>query len=119
MMTMEGKATFKTVIKKIYDCTYDLRTGIFSDYDWSNVFALRDRMQEVINAINLLYDLSYEFEFGGGVYKKSDDGMNEYREYVFVITDTTSGETTSGSVICFAAGSIGNPFGKYDISLIM
>lgn len=118
-MTMEGKATFKTVIKKIYDCTYDLRTGIFSDYDWSKVFALRDRMQEVINAINLLYDLSYEFEFGGGVYKKSDDGMTEYREYVFIITDTTSGETRSGSVICCAVGSIGNPFGKYDISLIM
>lgn len=118
-MIMEEKATFKTVIKKIYDCTYDLRTGIFSDYDWSNVFALRDRMQEVINAINLLYDLSYEFEFGGGVYKKSDDGMNEYREYVFVITDTTSGETRSGSVICCAVGSIGNPFSKYDISLIM
>ena len=65
MMIMEEKATFKTVIKKIYDCTYDLRTGIFSDYDWSNVFTLRDRMQEVINAINLLYDSNYDFEFGG------------------------------------------------------
>lgn len=118
-MIMEEKATFKTVIKKIYDCTYDLRIGIFSDYDWSNVFALRDRMQEVINAINLLYDSNYEFEFGGGVYKKSNDGMNEYREYTFVITDTNSEETRSGSVICSAAGFIGNPFGKYDISLIM
>lgn len=116
---MEGKVTFKTVIKKIYDCTYYLRTGIFSDYDWSNVFALRDKMQEVINAINLLYDSNYEFEFGGGVYKKSDDRMNKYREYTFTITDAYSGETRSGSVICFAAGSIGNPFGKYDISLIM
>lgn len=118
-MIMEGKVTFKTVIKKIYDCTDNLRTGIFSDDDWSNVFALRNKMQEVINAINLLYDSTYDFEFGGGVYKKSDDGMNEYREYAFGITDTNSGETRSGSVICSAAGSIGNPFAKYDISLVM
>lgn len=119
-MIMEGKATFKTVIKKIYDCTYDLRIGVCSDYDWSKVFALRDRMQEVINAINLLYDSNYDFEFGGGVYKKSNDGMTEYREYNFVITDKNyPGEIRRGSVICFAAGSIGNPFGKYDISLIM
>ena len=80
-MIMKGKATFNTLIKKIYDCTYNLTTGIFYDYDWSNVFVLRDKMQEVINAINLLYDSNYDFEFRGGVYKKSDDGMNEYREY--------------------------------------
>lgn len=116
---MEGKVTFKTVIKKIYDCTNDLRNGIFYDDDWSNVFTLRDKIQEVINAINLLYDSNYDFEFSGGVYKKSDDGMNEYREYAFVIINMNSGETRRGSVICFAAGSIGNPFGKYDISLVM
>ena len=116
---MKEKATFKTVIEKIYDCTYDFRTGMFSDYDWSNVFALRDKIQEVINAINLLYDSNYEFEFGGGVYKKSDYRVNEYREYTFVITDTDSKETRSGSVICCAAGSMENPFSKYDISLIM
>ena len=116
-MIMKRKATFNTLITKIYDCTYDLTTGIFSDYDWSNVFVLRDKMQEVINAINLLYDSNYDFEFRGGVYKKSDDGMNEYREYTFVITDTHSGETRRGLVVCSPAGSIEDPFNKYDISL--
>lgn len=116
-MIMKRKVTFKTVIKKIYDCTDNLRTGIFSDYDWSNVFALRDKMQEVIHAINILYGSNFEFDFGGGVYKKSDDGMNEYREYKFGITDVDSEETLNGSVICSAAGSIENPFEKYDINL--
>ena len=114
---MKRKTTFKTVIKKIYDCTDNLRTGIFSDYDWSNVCALRNKMQEVITAINILYGSNFEFEFGGGVYKKSNDGMNEYREYKFGITDTNSEETLNGSVICSAASSIENPFEKYDISL--
>ena len=52
-MIMKRKVTFKDVIKKIYDCTDNLRNGIFSDYDWLNVFALRNKMQEVINAISL------------------------------------------------------------------
>ena len=116
-MIMKRKVTFKDVIKKIYDCTDNLRNGIFSDYDWSNVFALRNKMQEVINAINILYGSNFAFEFGGGVYKKSDDRMNEYREYKFNITDVDSEETLNGSVICSSAGSIENPFEKYDISL--
>lgn len=102
-------ASKRTAINRIYRVTQDITGGIYHDDYWNG-----PRM--VVNAIK---SLGYEVGLGAkdGGYRKNNDGT-QWKEYQIDI-DTPEGFNIQGTLNCHAAGSMEDPFDRYDMSLIL
>ena len=103
-------ASKRTAINRIYKVTQKITGGIYRDDNWQGV-----RM--VVDAIK---SLGYQIGLGAkdGGYRKSSDGMSQWKEYQVDI-DTPEGFNIQGTLNCHAAGSVEDPFDRYDMSLVL
>lgn len=103
-------ASKRTAINRIYKVTHEITGNIYRDDSWNG-----PRM--VVDAIKSLgYDCGLGAKDGG--YRKSSDGMAQWKEYQVEI-DTPEGFQIHGTLNCHAAGSMEDPFDRYDMSLVL
>lgn len=104
-------ASKRTAINRIYKVTNELRSKSYRNDDYWN----GPRM--IVDAIK---SLGYEVGLGAkdGGYRKSRDGMSQWKEYQIDI-DTPEGFNIQGTLNCNAAGSIEDPFDRYDMTLVL
>lgn len=104
-------ASKRTAINRIYKVTNELTSKIYRNDDYWN------GPRKIVKAIK---SLGYEVGLGAkdGGYRKSSDGMSQWKEYQIDI-DTPEGFNIQGTLNCHAAGSIEDPFDRYDMSLVM
>lgn len=102
-------ASKRTAINRIYKLTHEITGNIYHDDFWNG-----PRM--VVDAIKSLgYDVGMGAKDGG--YRKNSDGT-QWKEYQLEI-DTPEGFQIHGTLNCHAAGSMEDPFDRYDMSLVM
>jgi hypothetical protein len=70
--------------------------------------------------VDAIKSLGYQVGLGAkdGGYRKSNDGMSQWKEYQVDI-DTPEGFNIQGTLNCHAAGSVEDPFDRYDMSLVL
>ena len=103
----------KKIINKIYKATQDITSHIYGDDDWRNV---SNTLKVIENTIANDGEMSVWVEDGG--YQKSLGEYPNYKEYKFKI-DLYQGGEINGSLKCHAAGSMNDPFDKYDITITL
>lgn len=108
--------TFRKLINTIYKETESLRRGYFSDESWENVSNIIKKIEEVIdNVKDNKFILNVYVKNGG--YNYSSDLTSKYKAYELEIYDSKRQKTLNGRIWCNAAGTIEDPFKKYDICL--
>lgn len=115
MMLVEAvnkSAYKKKVNNKIYKETQKLTSKLYSDDYWKGV----DDIRKALSSVQEIIDVSV-FPIDGG-YKTSKDGTSQWKEYK-VELETQEGIKLEGTLSCHAAGSVADPFDKYDMSLVM
>lgn len=111
--------TLRTVIKKIYKRTEELRRGFFVDNDWTGVRKVIDEIGTVIAEFNSKYNDNYECVLVNAAYCTSSDNTAIWKEYKLMLTDKKHNEVRYGVINCCAAGTIEDAFLKYDICLCL
>jgi hypothetical protein len=110
--------TLSTVIKNIYNNTNDIISGIYQDDDWSNAWKVINKIHSIVNSFNLLYGNQYLFEMGQCGYKSNPNTLEQWKEYKFIIKDEKHNDVRYGVLNCCAAGTIEDPFLRYDMCLM-
>lgn len=103
----------KKIINKIYKATKDITSHIYKDDDWrtvSNAFNVIENTIANDGEINIWVE--------GGGYQKGLGEFPNYKEYKFKIELYEGGEI-NGSLKCHAAGSMNDPFDRYDITITL
>jgi hypothetical protein len=103
----------RKLIRKLYKETQELTSHIYRDDDWRHVSDSFAFIRDIIGDIG---ELSVRVENGG--YVKDKDGIPMYKEYLFNIVLNDNSEI-NGSLKCHAAGSVEDPFDRYDITITM
>lgn len=103
----------KKYINLIYKAVKEPLSGIHHDDNWSDAFYIFD----VINdALGKDWDIDVWCENGG--YWKQITEFPNYKEYKLKITSTT-GIEINGSLKCHSAGTMEDPFSRYDMTLTL
>lgn len=108
----ENARTKKKYINRIYKNAGELTSHLFSDENWQGVSLVVD----AIKGTEGITDAGAWPENGG--YRSSADGLSHWKEYT-VEAETELGDTIHGTLNCHAAGSVEDPFSKYDMSLVL
>lgn len=103
----------KKYINKIYKYIDDLTSHIYRDDDWRNVSLVFERIYDAIGNDG---ELKTWVEDGG--YWKQLGEFPNYKEYKFLVS-LTNGVEINGSLKCHTAGSMEDPFDRYDITVTM
>jgi hypothetical protein len=99
-------------------------TGKFyKDEHWAGVDAVK---KDIMNALHGLYSKTkHDYECSiypeRGGYRKSDDGMSQWKEYIvdIMIAGPNNTPFMSGILNCHAAGTVEDPFSMYDMSFML
>lgn len=111
--------TLNKIVKRIYEVTESKRKGRFSDESWENVNDVFHAIDMVINAANAQAGSQVFYSsFESAGYKQSNDGTAHWKEYRFTLNDRKRNQSRVGVLNCCAAGTIENPFEKYDMVLM-
>ena len=100
-------------ISKIYKVAEPLTKGLFRDDNWASVYTLFDTIKKSVPEV--------EFTVGakdGGYSNPGEDGMPRRKTYD-IAGKTPEGFPIVGQLHCDAAGTMENPFGAYDMTLIL
>ncbi|WQJ53429.1 MAG: hypothetical protein [Wendovervirus sonii] len=101
------RSKLNNVKNTIYDIWQTRFNKIYSDSDWSNVHIFQ-------HAIENCYGVEYVNLKNGKYHNFFNDGdIPPYREYELIIK-TNFGYLT-GNIICCSAGTMEDPFSRYDI----
>lgn len=110
------KEISKTRIKNsLYKVIQPLTSHLYRDDDWlavSNVFA---NMRNVLNEFAACLSMGVSVEDGG--YRENKGA--KWKEYRLAIEDGDGKEIISGTLNAHAAGSVSDPFGVYDMSVVL
>lgn len=110
------KATAKRTMNLIYKNIQDLTSHIYKDDNWMAVNWLCDRIRMVLSSISEDLELSVSVHDGG--YRTSRDGMSKRKEYALSIVNAGE-EMISGTLTAHAAGSVADPFDRYDMTVVL
>lgn len=102
----------KKIFNQIYKKTQKLTSKLYSDDYWKGV----DDIRNAIASIDDITDVNI-YPVNGG-YKTSKDGTSQWKEYEVELS-TKENVTIGGTLSCHAAGSVKDPFDKYDMTLVM
>lgn len=103
----------KKYINLIYKAVQKPLSGIHKDDNWSHAFNVFDIISDTLGEE---WDINVWCE-NGGYWKRIDEFPN-YKEYKVKITSTT-GIEINGSLKCHSAGTLEDPFSRYDITLTL
>ena len=110
------KTTAKRTMNLIYKNISDITAKIYRDDNWSAVSVLCQRIRTVLSAISDDLQLSVSVVDGG--YRTSRDGMSQWKEYCLSI-ENEGQEFIAGTLNAHAAGSVADPFDRYDLSVVL
>ncbi|MBR4792569.1 MAG: hypothetical protein IK038_02780 [Bacteroidaceae bacterium] len=100
---------------KLYKALKPINGKYYSDENWQAITDFKNIVKPLLPE-NL--DLEV-FCFDGG-YRKSRDGLSQWKEYFFQIYDkAASKDVLTGQINCAAAGSVEDPFSRYDVTITM
>lgn len=121
--------------KKVHNAIYkelesNGTTGhLYRDLRWDGVRAVRQDVQTALDKLNSSRNDGYQYEVSiapdNGGYRKSDDGMSQWKQYKVEIYKVNKNYKTGeeypepfmlGTLNCHAAGSVEDPFDAYDMS---
>lgn len=101
-------ASKRTAINRIYKLTHDITGRFYRDENWHGVTLVVDAIE------SLGYDCEVSVKDGG--YRENDGA--KWKEYLLLIR-TPEGFEIHGTLNCHAAGTVEDPFDRYDMSLVM
>lgn len=106
-----GRAISKrTMMNRIYKVTQNLTSHLYSDEHWQGIDDMYDAIASVgVNNINIYPD--------NGGYRTSNDGLSQWKQYNVEIE--YDGVIINGELNCHAAGTVEDPFSRYDMTLVM
>lgn len=104
----------KKWINKIYKVITPLTSSIYRDDAWQNAKYVLNAIENVVNK-NAEMNVWCE---NGGYWKQIHEFPN-YKEYKFSIYFPEDDFEINGSLKCHAAGTLENPFERYDITVTM
>ena len=104
----------KKMINKIYKIVMPLISSIYKDDSWQQVNKVLSSIETVVEPFN--GELSVWCE-NGGYWKRIDEFPN-YKEYKLSITFADN-LIINGSLKCHSAGTMEDPFDRYDITLTL
>lgn len=107
----ENRAHKNKVIKKIYDLTKSYTSKLYNDDYWKGVSDIRSAISSITDITEVLI-----YPINGG-YRTSKDGLSHWKEYEVELTGEDF--TIKGTLNCHAAGSVSDPFDRYDMSLVI
>lgn len=121
--------------KKVYNAIYDKLdstkvTGhLYRDESWEGVKLVTKYVKDALDELNSKRNDGYQYEVSiapdNGGYKKSNDGMSQWKQYKVELykvhkefnTDEEYPEPFMiGTLNCHAAGTVQDPFAAYDMS---
>lgn len=95
-----------------------LTSKLYRDEYWQGPSDVFNCIRDVIAKTGGDYELIVNVPNGG--YRKSKDGMSEWKEYELEIISVDDGKTVIiGLLNAHAAGKVDDPFSAYDMSLIL
>lgn len=95
-----------------------LTSKLYKDEYWQGPSDVFNCIRDVIAKTGGDYELVVNVPNGG--YRKSKDGMSEWKEYELEIISVDDGKTVIiGLLNAHAAGKVNDPFSAYDMSLIL
>lgn len=102
----------KKYINHIYKAIGKETSHFYKDDAWQGVSHITD----IIADLPFVIDLNRYVENGG--YHKDDDGNLRYKQYELEIT-CDNDVVIKGDLKCHAAGTISDPFDRYDITVVL
>ena len=103
----------KSIINKIYKATRDVTSHLYRDSNWEAVFNAIDIIKNVIGEEGEV-DVTVK---NGGYWKTAGETPN-YKEYLLKI-NMNNGIEINGSLKCHSAGTMEDPFDRYDITITL
>ena len=103
----------RKLLNKVYAVANPLTGHLYRDDNWAGVYALIDAIRKNVP--------EFDFEFGcsdGGYSNPGEDGMPRRKTYS-IAGKTPEGYPIVGHLHCDAAGTMENPFGAYDMTLVL
>ena len=112
----------RSLINRIYNDLSKSRvtSHIYTDNDWHN---LRNVASEIIHTLSVIEEKGkghYVFDYGETRYDGILGELGHRKVYEFIITDAdTANEIIHGQMICSFCGTMSNPMGAYDVTVLM
>lgn len=100
----------------IYNAISELTSHIYRDDDWASVSNLLARIRKVLSLISDDLELAVSVKDGG--YRTSNDGMSQWKEYCLSI-EYRGKEILAGHLNAHAAGTMEDPFSRYDMTVVL
>lgn len=105
----EATMNRRGMTNKIYKAVEKLTSKLYSDEHWQGVSDVKEAITK------LGFEVNISVKDGG--YRTSKDGNSNWKEYdLEIIFDNI---TLHGTLNCSAAGSVKDPFDRYDMSLVL
>lgn len=109
----------RSIINKIYKVTNGLTSHSYSDNDWSGAKQVFSAIESLgLECEVIVKDGGYRNSLGGNTLYVNNQDVAYWKEYKLLIT-SEDGVVINGTLNCHSAGSIDNPFERYDMSLVL
>lgn len=105
----------RSLRNKLYTALKPINGKYYSDENWKVVSDFKQIVEPLLPE-NLVLDLYCR----DGGYRTSRDGTAKWKEYDFDIYDyETNKDRINGKITCSAAGTVEDPFSRYDVTITM
>lgn len=119
MNTVNESNEKKSAINKIYKVTKPYTSHLYSDETWKGVDDITNAIKSLGFECELtIKDGGYRNSLGGHTMFANGNDVSYWKEYNISIT-TDTGVMVNGTINCHAAGTVENPFERYDMSLVL
>lgn len=103
--------------KSIYNAISELTSHIYRDEDWAGVSRVLETIREALASFNAGLTLSVSVVNGG--YRTLRDGSAKWKEHNLSIENAEGEEVLRGFLNAHAAGTVEDPFCRYDMSVVL
>lgn len=110
------KVQARRIINTIYKQISVMTSRIYRDDNWQAVSSLCAEIRLALASIGSDLELAVSVKDGG--YRTSRDGMSQWKEYCLSI-ENEGRELVAGTLNAHAAGSVEDPFSRYDMTVVL
>lgn len=104
----------RAIINRVYKAVANTKatSKVYRDTDWSGVNGL-------INDIESVLPAEWPMTLDGTEYKGTMGECGHRKVYYYTITDTEHGKDISAMIIASFCGTLADPMGAYDLTLLL